>query len=166
MPEDYNADELLQRMVSALEELDYNVAVESDRRCLRTTVNGSNGYFPCILFVWPDYPIICVYTQVQCRVPEEKRPEMADFLNRVNSNNWYGNFEMDMGDGGVRYRTSLNLADGVPTTHMLGTLLYGNFNNVNRYLPGIMSLIWNDVAAEDAIGFCEDLDADTDEEAA
>jgi hypothetical protein len=112
------------------------------------------------------YPIICVYTQVQCRVPEEKRPEMADFLNHVNSNNWYGNFEMDMDDGGVRYRTSLNLADGVPTTHMLGTLLYGNFNNVNRYLPGIMSLIWNDVVAEDAIGFCEDLDADTDEEAA
>ena len=30
MPKDYNADELLQRMVSALEELDYNVAVESE----------------------------------------------------------------------------------------------------------------------------------------
>ena len=57
-------------------------------------------------------------------------------MNRVNSNNWYGNFEMDMDDGSVRYRTSLNLADGVPTTHMLGTLLYGSFNMVNRFCRG------------------------------
>jgi hypothetical protein len=166
MSDDYNASELLQRVKQGLEEMDQSFAEESDSPCLRMMLNDSNGFFPCMLLVWPDYPIIGVYTQLQCRVPEEKRLEMADFLNRVNSNGWHGNFEMDAESGNLRYRTSLNLADGVLTTHMLAALLYGNASAMNRFLPGIMSLIWNDVAAEDAIGFCEDLDGNADEEAA
>ena len=62
---------------------------------------------------------------------------------------------MDPSDGSVRYRTSLDVADGVLTTPMLAALMYGNFETFDRYLPGMMSLIWNDVAAEDAIGFCK-----------
>ena len=106
----------------------------------------------------PDYPIIGVYTQLQCRVPEEKRLEMADFLNRANMSGWDGTFGMDADSGSVRYRTSLNLADGVLTTHMLAALLYGNANAINSFLPALMSVIWNDVSPEDAIGFRQDAD--------
>jgi hypothetical protein len=158
MPEGYDADELFHRVKDALEEMDQDFAVESDGRCLRMMVNERNGYFPCLLVVWPDDPHVAVYTQLQCRVPEEKRLEMADFLNRANMSGWDGTFAMDADSGNVRYRTSLNLADGVLTTHMLAALLYGNANAINSFLPALMSVIWNDVSPEDAIGFRQDAD--------
>jgi hypothetical protein len=59
---------------------------------------------------------------VQCRVPEAKRQAMAEFLTRAKYGLCMGNFEMDFGDGEVRYKASLDIADGELTAKMIEVL--------------------------------------------
>jgi hypothetical protein len=68
---------------------------------------------------------------------------------------WLGNFELDFQDGEVRYKTSLDLADVELTTGLLAALLRSNISTVDRYLPGLMSVLWNDVPPQDAVGLIE-----------
>ena len=68
---------------------------------------------------------------------------------------WLGNFELDFRDGEIRYKTSLHIGDGLLTVDMLSALLGANVATMDRYMPGIMSVLWNDVSPEDAIGLCE-----------
>ena len=69
------------------------------------------------------YPLM-LYTIVQCRVPEEKRPTMSEFLTRANYGLRLGDLEMDFRDGEVRYKASLDIADGGElTTEMLDVLI-------------------------------------------
>ena len=95
------------------------------------------------------------YTYVQCRVPDEKRQALVEFVTRANQGLWVGNFELDYRDGTIRYKTNLQSADGELTTEMLDALLRCNGNTLDKYLPGVMSILWNDVSAEDAIGLIE-----------
>ncbi len=155
MSEDYNTNDLLERVKDGLKEMDLTFAEEPDRPYLRTASCAANGFHSCRLQLHPDFPLISFSSHVQCRVPTEKRPAMAEFLNRANCGLWFGNFELVFADGEVRYRTALSLADGVLTTDMLADLVYANVQTLDRYLPGIMSILWNDVSAEDAIGLCE-----------
>ena len=43
------------------------------------------------------------------------------------------------------------MADGELTYKMIGKLIWGNLNTVDQYAAGIMSIIYSDISAEDAI---------------
>ena len=162
MPENYDANDLFQQVKHALDEMGWSFGESAEGLCLRTGSSEANGFHTCFLRVDKEFPIISIQSRFQCRVPEEKRAVMLEFANRANCNVWLGHFEVDLSDGEVRFRTVVNLADGVLTTGMLGAMLYANVYTVDRYLTGAMGILWNDLDPEDAIGFC----GDAEEEAA
>jgi hypothetical protein len=155
MCEQYNPHDLLERVKNALVEMEWRFGEDPDRPNLIMGSGGKNGCYSCLLQVHPQYPLIAFYSHVQCRMPDEKRAAMAEFLTRANYGLWVGNFELDFRDGEIRYKTSLHIGDGVLTTDMLSALLRANLSTIDRYLPGVMSVLWNDVSAEDAIGLIE-----------
>jgi hypothetical protein len=152
MCETFNPDDLLEQVKNALVEMDWRFGQDPQRPALLMGWGGKNGIYSCFLQVLPDRPLILFYSHVQCRVPEEKRATMAEFLTRANDGLWLGNFELDFADGAVCYRTSLYVGDGLLTTDMLSGLLHANLSTMDRFMPGVMSVLWNDVSAEDAMG--------------
>lgn len=158
MSEDYDANELFQQVKDALTEIGWDFGESAKALSVRTGSYETNGFHSCFLRVDEDCPIISVQSRMQCRVPEEKRAAMMEFVNRANCNIWIGHFEVELTYGEVRYRTVMNIADGVLTTAMLGTMIYANVCTVDRYLPGAMGVLWNDLEPEDALGMCEIVD--------
>lgn len=128
---------------------------DAERLMLSMGYGGKNGVYYCLLQVHNQYRALAFYVHVQCRVPEKKRQAVAEFLTRANYGLWLGNFELDFRDGEVRYKTSLDLADVELTTELLAALLRSNVSTVDRYLPGLMSVLWNDVPPQDAVGLIE-----------
>jgi hypothetical protein len=155
MSEQYNPQDILERVKSLLPEMDWRFAEDPAQPSLVMGSGGKNGGYLCVLQVHTEYPLIVFHSYVQCHVPEEKRAVMAEFLTRANSRLSLGNFELDFGDGVIRFKTSLHIADGLLTADMLSALLGANVGTIDHYLPGIMSVLWNDVSPEDAIGLCE-----------
>ena len=151
----YNANDLLERVQALLVEMEWKFAQNPDVPDLLMLGGGKHGCYGCLLQIHPERPLVIFYAHVQCRVPEEKRGAMAEFLTRANYGLWLGNFEMDCHDGEIRYKTSLHIGDGVLTRDMLSNVLWANLGTVDRYLHGIMSVLWNDVSPEDAAGMVQ-----------
>jgi hypothetical protein len=155
MTEQYNPQDILERIKSLLPEMGWRFAEDPAQPILLMCGGGKHGSYFCVLHVLPEHPLIHFASYVQCRVPEEKRAAIAEFLTRANAGLWLGNFELDFSDGEIRYKTSLHIGDGLLTADMLSAVLGANLGTIDRFLPGIMSVFWNDVSPEDAMGLCQ-----------
>lgn len=116
-------------------------------------VSGRNGTYACVVNVAD--AILRVYSVIGCHAPEEKRGAMVELLNRVNWHLVIGNFELDAADGEIRFRTALDARGGELTDEMVECTIRANLATVDRYHPAIMTLLWNDLSAEDALALVE-----------
>ena len=84
-------------------------------------------------------------------------------MTRANYGLIIGNFEMDFSDGEVRYKTSIDVEDEDEddrlSVALIKNLVYANVLTMDRYLPGVMSIIYGDVSPAQAIAQMEEGEA-------
>jgi hypothetical protein len=95
------------------------------------------------------------YSVCPATAPEDKRLAVSEFLTRANYGLVVGNFELDMEDGEIRYKTSIDTAGTALDEAMVKSAVYMNVWMMDRYLPGIMATIYGGVAPADAIAQVE-----------
>jgi len=66
-----------------------------------------------------------------------------------------GQVQYTVTDLGTLPGGEFSVAAGVNDSGQDVSMAFNNFHTFDRYLPGIMSMRWNDVSAEDAVGLCE-----------
>jgi hypothetical protein len=101
-------------------------------------------------------------------VPNEKRGAVMEYITRANYGLSVGNFELDLDDGEVRFKTSVELADGELTPAMIGTLLACNLTVTDFYLRDLYQVLFADVepaAAVRALEAAQAASVSLDEEA-
>lgn len=76
---------------------------------------------------------------------------MAEYLTRVNSDIVIGNFELEFGDGEIRYKTSIDVEDDRLSFALIKQLVYANVTMMDEYISGIMSVIYTGVSPEVAL---------------
>ncbi len=118
---------------------------------LRTGFSGDNGQWACFAQAREEQEQFIFYSILQLRAPEEKRPAIAEFITRANYGMVIGNFEMDYSDGEIRYKTSIDVEGAELTFPLIRNLVYANVRVMDRYLPGIMQILYADVSPEEAI---------------
>lgn len=139
------------------EEWDFQF-VENAGIC-RMNFGGDSGNWACLAQAREPQQQVVFYSICPLRVPEPKRLAMAEFLTRVNYGAVVGNFEMDLDDGEVRYKTSLDLEDvhePAVLPALLGHIVYANVAAMDRYLPGMMSVITGCKSAAEAAAQAEE----------
>ena len=82
------------------------------------------------------------------RVPEARRPAVADLLARVNRSTWIGCMALDSNDGVVSVRIALPIDDGALTERQLEHVFYSTVNLADRYLPGVCATAFGGVAPD------------------
>ena len=118
---------------------------------LRMNFRGDNGRWFCIAQAREEQQEFIFYSVCEVNAPENKRAEMAEFITRANYGLYIGNFEMDYRDGEIRYKTSIDVEGDRLTPALIKSLVYANVALMDRYLPGIMSVIYADIAPQEAI---------------
>jgi len=122
-----------------------------DQTILRLGFSGESGSWRCYAQAKEEEDRFVFYSILDAKVPEDKRPAMAEFLTRANYGLVIGNFEMDYTDGEVRYKTSIDIEDDRLTTALVRNLVYANVILMDRYFPGIMKVMYADVPPTEAI---------------
>lgn len=115
---------------------------DAERNILSFGVSGSHIKMSVRAQIYEDREQVCVYSYLPSLCPEDKRMIMCTFLTRANYGLTLGNFEMDMDDGEIRYKTSIDITDGTLAMGMIKALMYANFSTMNRYSEGIMRIIY------------------------
>src|SRR4051794_34043310 len=127
---------------------------------------GSNGRWSCYARVEEEKQIVLFYSYCPMKAPEDKRPILGDFLTRANYGLYIGNFEMDYNDGEVRFKTSIDVegnksveegaTDPVELSFaLMKRVVYDNVGVMDKYLPGIMSVIYGGASPTEAIAQVE-----------
>ncbi len=74
------------------------------------------------------------------RVPEEYRSEMMEFITRANFGMLLGNFELDLDDGELRFKTAIDLEDSEFTYPLWRQVVYPNLATMDDYFGGLRAV--------------------------
>lgn len=85
----------------------------------------------------------------------EMMARMAEFICRANYGLTSGDFELDMRDGEIRYKSYVDCDGIIPTEEMIRESIYCPAAMFERYAPGIFDIIFGNSTAIDAVDKCE-----------
>jgi hypothetical protein len=109
---------------------------------LQANFSGKNGHLNCFAQTNEEQFIFFFYSICPVNVPPERRLAVAEFLTRANYGLKVGNFEMDIDDGEVRFKTSIDVEKTELNRELVSNLVYANVWTMDRYLPGILTVTY------------------------
>lgn len=112
---------------------------------------GDHAEYRCVIRTYSESGLVICYSVCPLSAPEAKHDAIARFLTLANYGMQFGNFEMDFGDGEIRYKTSLWLGETPLTEEMIQPMIGVNFTAIDRYMPGIVAVIASEISPEQAI---------------
>lgn len=154
---DETDDKLLRVLTDFFVAQGWSFSRHAEKPILRFEFAGKNGNWRCVAQSIPARQQLLFYSVCPVPAPEAKRTAVAEFITRANYGMATGNFEMDFSDGEVRYKTSLECEDVSPIDdfNLIRPMVYRNLTMLDRYLPGIMQVIYADVSPADAVARIE-----------
>jgi hypothetical protein len=122
-----------------------------DNTIYRVGFRGKNADITCYAQIRADLEQFFFYVMAPLKAPEETRQAVSEFITRANYGMRIGNFEMDFNDGEVRYKSSLDFEGETLTPGLIRMAIYPAAQTMDRYLPGLMQVIYAGVPAAAAI---------------
>jgi hypothetical protein len=107
---------------------------------LRAFHEGDTGTFPVYVKAEDDRDQVVVYGVLPDHVPVDRRTEVGSLLAGLNYGLPIGNFELDHGDGEVRFRAGVDVEGGELTPRMVRSLAAACVVNVDLYRPAIRAV--------------------------
>ncbi|MEA5419673.1 YbjN domain-containing protein [Spirulina sp. CCNP1310] len=151
---------LLESTVSILKKQEWQF-YELGNSTIRLDVNGQAATWSTMVKCIDEHQQIIVYSICPNKARVDKLIAIQEFLTRANFGLKFGNFEMDLSDGEVRFKTSIQFAGMVEPEAMIEECLSLNIVTFDRYLPGILQVMFTDVTPEDAIAVIESPNVET-----
>ncbi len=96
--------------------------------------------------------------------PAEQMSEVMEFITRANYGLQVGNFELDLSDGEVRYKTSIDVERVILTEQLCANLVELNLMLMGLYYDGLTSVMKGKATAVEAIATIEDDGSDDDDD--
>lgn len=113
----------------------WDVEERPEQPLLRTLVQGRSGTWSCFVRTREHEGQITVHSICPRMAPDATRAAVAEFLTRVNFGLIIGNFELDLDDGEIRYKTSIDVEGEPLTLTQLRKLMDYNAHAMNAHLP-------------------------------
>ena len=84
---------------------------------------------------------LLVHSVLPFQVPDDRCLAVAVFVTRANFGLSIGNFELDMDNGELRYKTSIDVGALPLADALLRPLFVANIATTHRYLPGVEAVL-------------------------
>lgn len=122
---------------------------------LRIDVDGQAATWSTLIQCIDEHQQLIVYSICPNKASETKLSSIQEFLTRANFGLKFGNFELDLEDGEIRFKTSIQFAGEIDSAPMIEECLSLNVVTFDRYLPGILQVLFTDTLPQNAIAFIE-----------
>ena len=133
---------LIETAAASLKDLQLEATKVEGFPVLNLVVKIPNGKLDMFIHAHEDAGRLLVYSRPQNLVIRPANiPHIADFISRANYGLPLGNFELDMNDGELNFKNSVEVTGGVLTQEMVDTLIKFSIECVNRYFPGLVAVL-------------------------
>ena len=117
---------------------------------LQVGFRGDHGEWDCLAVVLEPSSHFLFYSVCPVSCPPDKIAVMMEFLHRANHGLNLGNFEFDVADGEIRFKTSIRMKRGLDHELCQG-LIHSNVLVMDEYMPGILGVVEHGMSAEAAV---------------
>jgi hypothetical protein len=127
---------------------------QHDNALFQFEANVDERVIQCILVCDIYGSLISFAAYLQKPIPEEKLPEILEFITRINRDIWYGSFQINFeGDfaGYVRCKTTLPIDNAIVSYEQLERLCFNNLLHVNNYQNGFSQILNKNLSPKDAL---------------
>ena len=138
-------------VVDFFESDDWPIELLDQGTAFTTAFKGESARWMCMGRVREEHSQFIFYSVCPVLVPENRRSEISEFINRANFGMLIGNFELDYTDGEIRYKTSIDSEGGELTKPIIRQLVVANVLMMDRYLPGVMAVAFGGASPTQAI---------------
>jgi hypothetical protein len=110
---------------------------------------GDHERWVCYVEAQEEHERVVARSVVPYNLPAQRRPAAMEFIARVNYGLVIGNFEMDLEDGEIRFKTGIDVKGTTLTPVLVERFVIPNLYAMNTYLPGLEALV-DDASASPA----------------
>jgi hypothetical protein len=147
--------ELFDTARNFLDEHGWSYLLVPEQNALQLLFQGDDEQWNCFIRAEEEERRVVVYSVCPFNIPEERRAATMELLTRANYGLILGNFEIDLADGQVRFKTSLSLGSAPLTEALVDRLVIPNLHAMNTYLPAIARMVDGDLTPAEAISRIE-----------
>lgn len=122
------------------------------------TVQGKNGRWPCVIQTDEDDGLLIFWSALPVRVAPDVRERVALMLSHINYGLVFGNFELNMDDGDLRFRTSLRNWKSEVSAMDVAIVVQSNVQAVDLYIKAIKDVAEEGSAIDIALALVDDFD--------
>ncbi len=122
---------------------------------LLTGFKGEAGRWTCLAYAAETQQQFMFYSISPVNAPMELIGAVGEFVHRANYGLHIGNFELDVNDGEIRFKTSVDVEGSELPFELARNVVYANVMQMDRYLPGLLAIIHGGMNAADAIAKVE-----------
>ncbi|BAN00381.1 YbjN domain-containing protein [Ilumatobacter coccineus] len=141
---------LLGQIRNYLDESDIAFERHAGANMVSANIGGENGSWSLWLHTREDTRQVVAYSIRPVDIDVEHRPQVAEFITRLNSKMFSGAFELDLDTGGFRCRTSLSLGDAPLSDDLIRGLIEPNSLALDAALAGLDAVL-SGVSPTDAV---------------
>ncbi len=132
---------MISTVIAALVERGIAHRVEDDSTVATFCVTGEQADYDCIISADEVTQTVTCWYGISRRVPKPQHAAACELLTRANYGLRIGNFEMDLADGEVRFKVSVDIEGGRLGRYMIHTMMSAAASTFDRYYPVLMQLI-------------------------
>ena len=127
------------------------IDIDEETSGFRMIAKGDNGQWSCYAQALEDKKQFIFYSILPVNTPLDKIPHVLDFLNRLNLELMYGNFQLDPDDGQIVFKTSIDVTNNALSIPLTKQVVYNNVLTMDQCLPALMSIIYTDISPLEAV---------------
>lgn len=147
---------IFQAMVNFFKEYELSFQEVEENQALVLGFKGKNGEYKSLAIAREEEHQMIFYSVCPLNATKSQLQAIAEFVIKVNHGIVIGNFELDFSDGEIRYKTSIDVEGEKLTSELIKQLVFTNVAMMDKYLPGIRSIIEDNESPDDAISQVED----------
>jgi hypothetical protein len=114
-------------------------------------VNGDRAAYAALTIANDEFHHVTLYCGFGPRVPDDRRAAVAEAITRANYGLVVGNFELDFGDGELRFRVGVGTNGGTFSAEMAGYMISLAVYMCDRYHDALMRVMFAGESPADAI---------------
>lgn len=146
---------LFEQVQSYFKREEWNFDFVEGETALQLGYIATDNAWTCYAQVLEEDSIFIFYSVAPLEIPVPKRRLASEYLTRANFGLQYGMFEMDLDSGLVRVKTSIDVEDDRLSYELFRPVVWANVFIMERYLPGLQSVVHENAKPEDAIQVVE-----------
>jgi hypothetical protein len=146
---------LFAAMLAFFETDDWVFAPIENQLALQMPFEGRHARWLCVAQAREPQEQFIFYSVYPVRVPEAMRGALAEFFTRANYGLVLGNFELDFGDGEMRYKTSVDVEGSELSPALIRQCVYANVMTMDQYVPGIVAILAEGQSPLEALALVE-----------